>query len=271
VEHRARKRFGQNFLTDARVIQRIVDIIAPQPGQLILEIGPGQAALTVPLADTGADLHLVEIDRDLAASLERRFRDTANVHVHCGDALRMDLAEFAAGNNFRLVGNLPYNISTPLLFHVLRWRQQIVDMHFMLQREVVERMAAQPGSKAWGRLSIMCQYYCEVTPLFSVPPEAFSPPPKVHSSIVRLLPHSRPPVRVSDMARFEQVVARAFSMRRKTLRNSLAGVLDADAIAAAGIDPGLRPEALSLEQFAALADQIPPNNPRSHDKAGGIS
>jgi len=255
MQHRARKRFGQNFLTDPGIIRRIVETIAPRPGQIILEIGPGQAALTVPLAASGADLHLLEIDRDLAASLLHRFQSSAQVQVHCGDALHMDLAALTAGRRFRLVGNLPYNISTPLLFHVLRWRDLIEDMHFMLQQEVVDRMAAQPGGKSRGRLSIMCQYHCEVTPLFSVPPEAFHPAPSVQSAVVRLVPHAAPPVRISDMQRFERLVMQAFSMRRKTLRNSLRGLLDADAIAAAGVDPGLRPETLTLEQFAALAER----------------
>ena len=256
MEHRARKRFGQNFLADPRIIQQIVDTIAARPGQLIIEIGPGKAALTAPLAATGATLHLLEIDRDLAARLERQFGGVGNVRVHCADALRTDFSELSAGQRFRLVGNLPYNISTPLLFHVLRWGQLIEDMHFMLQQEVVERLAARPGSKAWGRLSIMCQYHCEVTPLFTVPPEAFQPAPRVQSAIVRLVPHASPPVRVTDMARFERLVKQAFSMRRKTLRNSLRGLLDSAAIAAAGIDPGLRPEALTLAQFATLADRI---------------
>jgi 16S rRNA (adenine1518-N6/adenine1519-N6)-dimethyltransferase len=254
VEHRARKRFGQNFLADAGIIQRIVDAIAPRPGQLILEIGPGQAALTEPLADSGAELQLLEIDRDLAAALVRRFHDAENVSVHVGDALKMDFSEMTAGRRFRLVGNLPYNISTPLLFHVLRWENRIEDMHFMLQQEVVNRMAAAPGSKAWGRLSIMCQYHCAVTALFTVPPEAFRPAPKVQSAVVRLVPHAKPPVRIDDMPRFERLVAQAFSMRRKTLRNSLRGLLDAETIATAGIDPGARPETLSLEQFARLAE-----------------
>jgi len=255
MQHRARKRFGQNFLTDPGIIRRIIETIAPGPGQLILEIGPGQAALTEPLAASGADLHLLEIDRDLAAGLLRRFEKAAHVQVHCGDALHMDFAALTAGSRFRLVGNLPYNISTPLLFHVLRWRDLIEDMHFMLQQEVVDRLAAAPGGKARGRLSIMCQYHCAVTPLFTVPPEAFHPAPSVHSAVVRLVPHAVPPVRISDMQRFERLVMQAFSMRRKTLRNSLRGLLDADAIAAAGVDPGLRPETLTLEQFAALAER----------------
>jgi 16S rRNA (adenine1518-N6/adenine1519-N6)-dimethyltransferase len=202
---------------------------------------------------------LLEIDRDLSTSLEQRFALAPNVHLHRGDALQMDLSALTCGRRFRLVGNLPYNISTPLLFHALRWSDRIIDMHFMLQLEVVNRMAAQPGGKAWGRLSIMCQYRCTVTPLFTVPPEAFRPSPKVQSAIVRLVPHTTPPVHIADMARFERLVAQAFSMRRKTLRNCLRGLLEADAIAAAGIDPGLRPEVLDLSQFAALAERMNPD------------
>ena len=256
MTHHARKRFGQNFLADASVVQRIVDAIAPRPGQVIVEIGPGQAALTRPLADSGAELHLLEIDRDLAAVLQRQFDGRANVRLHLGDALQVDFAELCGGRPFRLVGNLPYNISTPLLFHALQWSGLITDMHFMLQQEVVDRMAASPGGKTWGRLSVMCQYHCEVTPLFTVPPEAFRPSPKVNSAVVRLVPHACPPVRIGDLARFERLLAQAFSMRRKTLRNSLRGLLTAEQIAAAGIDPGQRPETLSLQQFAALCDQL---------------
>ena len=262
MQHRARKRFGQNFVTDPAIIRRIVDAIAPAPGQLIFEIGPGQAALSGPLADSGAEMHLVEIDRDLAALLDRRFADRDNVKLHVGDALQLDFAALSEGRPFRLVGNLPYNISTPLLFHVLQWsgREQgnrVQDMHFMLQQEVVERMAAGPGGKTWGRLSVMCQLYCAVTPLFGVPPEAFRPAPRVHSTVVRLVPHAEPPVRIDDMGRFQSLLIRVFSMRRKTLRNSLRGLLDSASIEAAGIDPGLRPETLDLEQFAALANAIP--------------
>jgi 16S rRNA (adenine1518-N6/adenine1519-N6)-dimethyltransferase len=256
MQHRARKRFGQNFLADPSVVQRIVDTIAPRPGQVIVEIGPGQAALTGPLADSGAELHLLEIDRDLAAALRRQFEGRPNVHLHLGDALQVDFAALCGGRPFRLVGNLPYNISTPLLFHVLQWTGLITDMHFMLQQEVVDRMAAGPGGKARGRLSVMCQYHCEVTPLFTVPPEAFRPAPKVNSALVRLVPHTDPPVRIGDLARFQKLIAQAFSMRRKTLRNSLRTLLTADQIAAAGVDPGQRPETLSLEQFAALCAQL---------------
>ena len=253
MAHRARKRFGQNFLTDPAVIGRIVDAIDPQPDDLVVEIGPGQAALTQPLADSGAELVLVEIDRDLAAQLRKRFAGRQNVQVREGDALQLDFHALTGGRRFRLAGNLPYNISTPLLFHVLRWSDRVRDMHFMLQQEVVRRMAATPGGKAWGRLSLMCQYHCAVTPLFDVPPEAFTPAPRVHSSIVRLVPHESPPVRIDDMAAFEETVSRAFSQRRKTLRNSLRGRIDPGEMEAAGIDPGARPETLGLAEFAELS------------------
>ncbi|MEJ2383959.1 MAG: 16S rRNA (adenine(1518)-N(6)/adenine(1519)-N(6))-dimethyltransferase RsmA [Xanthomonadales bacterium] len=253
MAHRARKRFGQNFLVDDACIGRIIDAIRPAAGQRIIEIGPGQAALTRPLADSGARLHLLEIDRDLAATLRDRFRATATVSVHEGDALETDFAALTGGRRFRLVGNLPYNISTPLLFHVLRWSDLIEDMHFMLQKEVVDRIAAAPGGKSWGRLSVMLQYHCAVAPLFDVPPEAFRPPPRVTSSVVRLVPHDQPPVQIPDPARFERLVATAFAQRRKTLRNSLRGLIDGPGIEAAGIDPGARPETLGLEQFAALS------------------
>ena len=256
MNHRARKRFGQNFLTDRGVVSRIVDSIAPQAGQLILEIGPGQAALTDPLADSGAELHLLEIDRDLAARLRTRFITRDNVSVHEGDALKLDFGDISGGRPFRLVGNLPYNISTPLLFHVLKWSELVTDMHFMLQQEVVKRMAAEPGGKTWGKLSLMCQYRCDVTPLFTVPPEAFSPAPRVQSAIVRLVPHTEPPVEIADMQAFERLVGQAFSQRRKTLRNSLRGLVGPSNMEAAGIDPGTRPETLSLEQFAVLTGLI---------------
>jgi 16S rRNA (adenine1518-N6/adenine1519-N6)-dimethyltransferase len=253
MHHRARKRFGQNFLVDSGVIARIVDVISPQPGDVLIEIGPGQAAMTRPLAESGAEMVLLEIDRDLVARLREQFAGYAGVSVHEGDALRENFDELAGHRRFRLVGNLPYNISTPLIFHALRWSAQTRDMHFMLQQEVVNRLAASPGCKAWGRLSIMCQLRCAVTPLFDVPPGAFSPAPKVNSSVVRLVPHANPPVEVDDLEIFEQVVRQAFSQRRKTLRNSLRSLLDAPTMEAAGIDPGARPETLGLVEFAALS------------------
>ena len=252
--YRTRKRFGQNFLTDPLLIQRIVNTINPVAGELILEIGPGRAAISRPLSESDAELHLLEIDRDLAARLQILFKPGGKAIVHTGDALKTDFSEIVHGRPFRLVGNLPYNISTPLLFHVLKWNNLVIDMHFMLQQEVVKRMAAVPGGKAWGRLSVMCQYYCEVIPLFGVPPEAFTPAPKVQSMFVKLVPHNQPPVAIKNMAVFEKLVSQAFSMRRKTLRNSLRGMLDASMIESAGIDPGLRPETLGLEKFAALCE-----------------
>jgi 16S rRNA (adenine1518-N6/adenine1519-N6)-dimethyltransferase len=256
MEHRARKRFGQNFLSDPHIIQRIIDTINPVAGELILEIGPGQAAISGPLAESGAQLHLLEIDRDLAARLETRFASNGNVNVHTGDALKTDFDQMMDGRPFRLVGNLPYNISTPLLFHVLQWRSLLTDMHFMLQQEVVKRMAADPGGKAWGRLSVMCQVYCKVTQLFNVPPEAFSPSPRVQSSFVSLVPHADIAAAIRDMPMFERVVRQAFSMRRKTLRNSLKALLDSEQIQAVGIDPGVRPETLGVAEFAALANLL---------------
>ncbi len=263
MNHKARKRFGQNFLTDERVVQQIVQAIAPLPGDRIIEIGPGQAALTLPLLESGARLQLVEIDRDLAKVLEQRITPFPRASLHIGDALAMDFAELTGGEAFRLVGNLPYNISTPLLFHVLRWSALISDMHFMLQREVVERMCAQPGNKTWGRLSIMCQYHCAVTSLFEVAPQAFNPAPKVHSAIVRLVPHQEPPVKINHMVTFDRLVRQAFSMRRKTLRNCMRGLLEADQIDSVGIDPGLRPESLGLGEFAALANLMAASPPVS--------
>jgi 16S rRNA (adenine1518-N6/adenine1519-N6)-dimethyltransferase len=254
MHHQARKRFSQNFLRDPLIIERIIRAIDPRAGERIMEIGPGQGALTRPLLAAGADLHMLEIDRDLAARLQLEFAHCANAHMHVGDALGMDFSAINDGQKFRLVGNLPYNISTPILFHVLQWSHLVVDMYFMLQREVVERMAATPGNKAWGRLSIMCQYHCSVTQLFTVPPEAFTPAPRVQSSVVRLLPHATPPVHIESMDSFRKLVGRSFSMRRKTLRNCMRGLLQVGQIESAGIDPGLRPESLGLQQFAALAN-----------------
>ncbi len=253
MKHQARKRFGQNFLVDQQVIARIVSTINPQANELMVEIGPGQAALTRPLLQSGAELHLVEIDRDLAETLRHRLLLYPNGQLHIADALRLDFAELLQGRRFRLVGNLPYNISTPLLFHVLQWQSQIIDMHFMLQKELVDRMCSNPGSKAWGRLAIMVQYHCEVVRMFDVPPAAFSPAPKVQSSIVRLVPHAQPPVEISSMANFQKLVTQVFNHRRKTLRNCLKGMLEVEQIEALGIDLGLRPEMLDLATFASLS------------------
>ena len=257
MKHRARKRFGQNFLHDQQVIDRIIACIAPQPEDLLVEIGPGQAALTRPLLESGAELHLIELDRDLVARLQKQFSDRSNISIHSCDALRANIPEITAQRPFRLIGNLPYNISTPLIFHVLQWHQLVIDMHFMLQKEVVDRMAAAPGSRTYGRLSVMTQFRCKVTPLFDVAPESFTPVPRVSSSIVRLEPLKEPAVDAGSFDNFKRLVTAAFSKRRKTLRNCLKDLLDADQILACDIDPGLRAEQLSLSQFAALARSLP--------------
>jgi 16S rRNA (adenine1518-N6/adenine1519-N6)-dimethyltransferase len=257
VKHKPRKRFGQNFLHDQQVINQIISCIAPQPTDLLVEIGPGQAALTRPLLASGAELHLIEIDRDLVSRLQKQFSEINNITIHACDALKANLPEITGNRPFRLIGNLPYNISTPLIFHILQWHEQVVDMHFMLQKEVVDRMAADPGSRTYGRLSVMTQFRCKITPLFDVLPESFTPVPRVCSSIVRLQPLKEPPVDAGSFENFKQVVSAAFSKRRKTLRNSLRDHLSADQILAAGIDPGQRAEQLSLSQFAALARSLP--------------
>lgn len=257
MSHKARKRFGQNFLHDQQVIDRILASVAPKSSDLIIEIGPGQAAITRPLLASGAELHVIEIDRDLVSLLEQKFAGASNLTIHSLDALNADFDEITGSRPFRLIGNLPYNISTPLMFHVLKWHKLVRDMHFMLQKEVVERMAAGPGSKVYGRLSVMTQFLCEVTPLFDVQPESFSPIPRVCSSIVRLQPLGKPPFDAGSGNQLDRVVAAAFSQRRKTLRNSLRGLLDADQISSVDIDPGQRAEQLGLAEFAALARLLP--------------
>ncbi len=254
MQHRPRKRFGQNFLRDATVVARIVAAIAPRPNERLVEIGPGEGALTDPLLAAAGTLTAIELDRDLVARLRTRFPPDVGLTLIEGDALAFDFRTLATEGPLRLVGNLPYNISTPLLFHLFAQCEAIADMHFMLQREVVERLAAAPGRKAYGRLSVMTQYACTVTPLLQVPPGAFRPPPKVDSTVVRLVPHATPPVAVAEPARLRALVAAAFAQRRKTLRNSLRDHLDANAMQAAGIDPGRRAETLSLVEFAALAN-----------------
>ncbi|MES9814873.1 MAG: 16S rRNA (adenine(1518)-N(6)/adenine(1519)-N(6))-dimethyltransferase RsmA [Candidatus Thiodiazotropha sp.] len=252
--HRARKRFGQNFLHDPGIIQRIVQAIDPQPGDNLIEIGPGQGAITTELLPLIGHMHAVELDRDLVTPLAERCTSLGELRIHNTDALKFDFTQLAeAERPLRVVGNLPYNISTPLLFHLLDQAGQIRDMHFMLQKEVVNRMAAKPGSKTYGRLTVMLQARAEVTSLFSIGPGAFNPPPKVESAFVRLLPLKPPPYQIDDWDRFSRLVSQAFSQRRKTLRNSLGKLLTADAITAAGIDPGNRAEQLSVAEFVNLA------------------
>ena len=254
--HQARKRFGQNFLHDGAVIDRIITSIRPKAGDRLVEIGPGLGALTEPLLDAcDGNLQVVEVDRDLVPILRTKFFMSPNFVIHEADALKFDFNQLCdAEHPLRVVGNLPYNISTPLIFHLLQNITHLKDMHFMLQKEVVERMAATPGSGDYGRLSLMCQYYCQVQPLFIVGPESFDPAPKVESAIVRLIPHATLPHPVKSIDRLQHVITMAFTKRRKTLRNALSGIVDEGAIEALGIDPKLRPENLTLAQFVALSE-----------------
>ena len=251
--HRARKRFGQHFLTDPGVVQAIINEISPAAEQTIIEIGPGPGAITRPLAARAGHLHVIELDRDLAAALRAEFQEASNVTVHEADALKFDFSTL--GENLRIVGNLPYNISTPLLFHLLGFRDRISDMHFMLQKEVVDRVAAQPGSKAYGRLGIMLGCHLDIEALFDVERTAFDPPPKVTSAVVRLTPQQHP-MPIADEALLSRMVAEAFSKRRKTLRNALKAHASEDELLAAGIDPGKRPEQVSVAAWIALANRI---------------
>ena len=223
----AKKHLGQNFLHERGVIDKIVLAIDPQPGDRIVEVGPGQGALTFPLLDRHGALTAIEFDRDLLVPLAAAAQAHGELTLLNADVLDVDFSALAAGARIRLVGNLPYNLSSPILFHALDHAAAIHDMHFMLQKEVVERMAAAPGSKVYGRLSVMLQAYCAVTPLFKVPPGAFRPAPKVDSAVVRLLPRQPSEIGIDDPARFAQVVRAAFGQRRKTLRNALSGVADA--------------------------------------------
>ena len=256
-QHRARKRFGQNFLHDAGVIHRILRGIHARAGERLVEIGPGQGALTEGLLNSGAQLDVIELDHDLVPILRAKFGSNPAFNLHQGDALKFDFNSLnPEPRSLRVVGNLPYNISTPLIFHLLANAGVIRDMHFMLQKEVVERLAATPGGGDWGRLSIMVQYHCRVEHLFNVGPGAFNPPPKVDSAIVRLTPHDVLPHPAKDHRLLERVVREAFNQRRKTLRNTLKALLSTTEIEAAGVDGSLRPEQLDLAAFVRLADQL---------------
>lgn len=250
---RPRKRFGQHFLTDRHYLRRIVEAIDPRPGQSMVEIGPGTGLLTEALAPAVGHLHVVEIDRDLAADLRRRFAPET-VTVHEADALEFDFASLPSP--LRVAGNLPYNVSTPILFRMAQLADGLADCTFMLQKEVVDRMVAAPGTADYGRLSVMLQYRFAMQALLRVPPGAFTPPPQVDSAVVRMvpLPGDRPAAR--DEALFGRLVAAAFSQRRKTLRNAARGLAGEAAFAAAGIDAGRRGETLSVREFIALADAI---------------
>ena len=250
MKHIPRKRFGQNFLTDQNVLSEIIRVIAPTAGDTMVEIGPGQGAMTALLLTGLSRLHVVELDRDLVAMLQKKFSPDKLV-IHAGDALQFDFGALRpASGKLRIVGNLPYNISSPLLFHLAQYAQQVEDQHFMLQKEVVQRMVAPPGGKDYGRLSVMLQWRYQMEMLFIVPPSAFDPPPKVDSAIVRMRPIASP--LACEQARLEQVVMQAFSQRRKVIRNSLSSLFTEQQLIAAGIDPQARPETISLEQYVAL-------------------
>ncbi|MEM7431974.1 MAG: 16S rRNA (adenine(1518)-N(6)/adenine(1519)-N(6))-dimethyltransferase RsmA [Pseudomonadota bacterium] len=258
MSHRPRKRFGQHFLTDGGVVDAILDAVAVQADDVVVEIGPGRGAMTDALAAESGDFHAIELDRDLARALRQRYQDNATVTVHEGDVLAFDFS--ALGDELRVVGNLPYNISTPLLFHLMQSRRHVRDMTFMLQKEVVDRMAAEPGSKTYGRLTVMLSVGFIVQPLFDVPPEAFDPPPAVNSSVVQLRPLDEHTFRIDDHARFSQLVAAAFNQRRKTLRNALSQFADSNVFERAGVDSSLRAEALSTDDFVRLANALDGQN-----------
>jgi 16S rRNA (adenine1518-N6/adenine1519-N6)-dimethyltransferase len=254
----ARKRFGQHFLHDRGVLERIAREVAPQPGQALVEIGPGHGALTELLIGKSASLDCIEIDRDLAADLTRRWGAAPGFTLHTGDALEYDFAALATlrGQRLRVIGNLPYNISTPLLFHIASAHPHIDDLHVMLQKEVIDRIAAAPGSGDYGRLTVMLAPWVEARHLFDVGPGAFTPPPRVWSAVARLTIRREPAFEVPEA--YARTVSAAFSQRRKTLRNALRSIVDVDAIVAAGIDPGLRAEVLTPAEFAKIAARVPP-------------
>ena len=260
----AKKHLGQHFLHDRGIVEKIVLAVDPQPGDKLVEIGPGQGAITFPLLKKHGSLTAIEFDRDLIAPLTAAAREFGALTIVSGDVLDVDFTALAADTpeapeKIRLVGNLPYNLSSPILFHALDHAAAIRDMHFMLQKEVVDRMAAGPGSKVYGRLSVMLQAYCAVTPLFKVPPGAFRPPPKVDSAVVRLVPRAPESIGVADRSHFAHVVRAAFGQRRKTLRNALNGVADGAAIEAAGLDPGARAEQIEVAGFIRLANSLAPS------------
>ena len=271
--HVARKRFGQNFLVAPGIIRKIVDAVAPQAGDTLVEIGPGLGAITEPLLECMDHMHVVEIDRDLIQRLANRF-PPERMTIHEGDALEFDFARLKADGPLKIVGNLPYNISSALLFHLLAFAPLVHDMHFMLQKEVVDRMVAEPGSKDFGRLSVMLQYHYHMERLFIVPPDAFSPAPKVDSAIVRMIPIDSAEVMrsgiqqdeadgaaVQDLALFANVVKAAFSQRRKMLRNTLREFIGEADLAALGITPTVRAEDIAVADYVRLANTLADRKP----------
>ncbi|ODT66728.1 MAG: 16S rRNA (adenine(1518)-N(6)/adenine(1519)-N(6))-dimethyltransferase [Nitrosomonadales bacterium SCN 54-20] len=253
MQHIPRKRFGQNFLVDSQTVADIIHALHPRREDVMVEIGPGLGALTRPLLQSLEHLHVVEIDRDIVKRLRDEF-SAKRLTVHEGDALEFDFSSL--GESLRVVGNLPYNISTPLLFHLSRFAAHISDMHFMLQKEVVARMVAKPSTSDYGRLSVMLQCRFEMEQLFIVPPECFRPPPKVESAVVRMIPLKKPLIEASQEKLFAEIVSAAFSQRRKTLRNTLRDHLTAEDYLKLGIDSNLRAENLSIAQYVAIANHF---------------
>jgi 16S rRNA (adenine1518-N6/adenine1519-N6)-dimethyltransferase len=257
TQHKARKRFGQNFLIDHGIIRDIVRAVHPQKNDCVVEIGPGKGAITELLADACDNLSVIELDRDLVPWLNIKFEKHANFQLFQADALQFNFAQLIKNNQrLRIVGNLPYNISTPLIFHLLSYSTQVQDMHFMLQKEVVKRMAATAGESAYGRLGIMVQYYCKVENLFAVPPTAFDPAPKVESAIVRLIPHEQLPHPATNFKTFEKLVNVAFQQRRKTLRNALKQLLAPEMIEQLPIDTAVRAEEITLAEYVATSNLL---------------
>lgn len=253
--HKARKRFGQNFLQDTGMIRKIVRAIAPSGGDHLVEIGPGMGAITELLLEENGRLDVIELDRDLIPGLKAKFFNYPDFTIHEADALKFDFAALRkTDEKLRVVGNLPYNISTPLIFHLLSFQGLIHDMHFMLQKEVVERLAAKPSTGEWGRLSVIAQYYCEIENLFLVPPECFKPQPKVESAIVRMTPKQQPTHLALDEVILGETLRLAFAQRRKTLRNNMKGWVTGEQLETLNLDPQRRPETLSLEEFVKLAN-----------------
>lgn len=260
--HTARKRFGQNFLHDESIIDGIVTAIAPVDGQNLVEIGPGLGALTELVCEYVSRLSVIELDRDLAKRLRKHPFIGNKLNIFEQDAMQFDFTTLVKSQSehtstidkLRIFGNLPYNISTPLLFHLFQFTDYIEDMYFMLQKEVVERLAASPGGKAYGKLSVMAQFYCQITPVLHVPASAFKPAPKVESAVVRLSPYQTRPTPLEHPVHLQKVCTAAFNQRRKTIRNSLKDILSSDAIEAVGIDPSARAEVLSLKEFVLLAN-----------------
>lgn len=256
TQHRARKRFGQNFLSDPGIIQRIIQSINPKPGQRLIEIGPGLGALTCPILNIAEEMDVIELDRDIVPKLQLNCGLDAvqnnKLRIHNVDVLQFDFAGLGYKEPLRIIGNLPYNISTPIIFHLVEYSSLIQDMYFMLQKEVVLRLAAKPDTSNYSRLSVMAQYHFQVDALFLVPPESFEPIPKVESAIVRLVPHAEKPVQVDDDKAFKKLVTQAFSQRRKTLRNVLKDTCSAAQLESIGIDPSSRAQSLTLQQFADI-------------------